>query len=83
MALRVSTLGGMAVGDDVVQRRRQRKTLVTPVDARCLRQDDGLAEDGRKVVVVDEDAAFEGEGAEGAAFDVVELGGGAVALGVR
>ena len=38
--------------------------------------DDGLAQDGRKVVVADHDAALQREGADDAALAVVEIGGG-------
>ncbi len=45
--------------------------------------DNGLAKDGGEVVVVDDDAAFEGEGAEGAAFLVEQLGGGGWAIALE
>jgi len=41
---------------------------------------DGLTEDGREVVVGDNLAALEGEGADDAAFYVVEFGGGGGAV---
>jgi hypothetical protein len=54
------------------------------LEALVFNGDDGFAKDGREVVVVDDDAALEGEGADDAALAVVEVGGGggAVALEV-
>src|SRR5579863_5707188 len=45
--------------------------------------DDGLAEDRGELVVVDQDAALEGEGADDAAFYVEEIGGGGRAIALE
>jgi hypothetical protein len=75
------------VGDDVVVGGAgDAEDVDAPVGLEVLvfNGDNGLAQDRGEVVVVDEDAAFEGEGTEGTALDIVELGGGggAVALEV-
>ena len=69
---------GASMGDDVVpEGAGDAKDVNTPVRREVLvfNRDDGLAQDGREVVVIDDDPAFQREGAERPSFLVVELGG--------
>ena len=74
---------GAAVGADVVPGGADdAEDVDAPVGLEVLvfNGDDGLAEDGGEVVVADDVAVFEGEGADYVAFAVVEVGGGGGAI---
>ena len=78
---------GAAVGAEIVpERAGDAEDVDAPVRFEVLvfDGDDGLAQDGREVVVVDDDAALQSKGADDAALAVVEIGrgGGPVALEV-
>ena len=53
------------------------------LEALVFNGDDGLAQDRRKVVVVDDHAPLEGKGTDDAAFAVVEIGGGGGAVALK
>jgi hypothetical protein len=77
---------GAAMGDDVVpEGSGDAEDVDAPVRFEVLvfDGDDGLAKDGVEIVVVDDDAALQSKGAEGAAFLVVEFGGGGWAIALK